>query len=207
MVRRLSPDDQFRGDTQVETALDSGDFSGTSTVSRDGSALFLWNPMSLALTRVDLETGDVTTGVGRAAAAADGPLSALGRWLTPTAAAKILLSSGIAQSPDGSRIYVLGIASGAGGGDFAGSAGLFVFDASSLAQVDHWAATADFVSLAVSADGRFVYAAGSPETSADGSQTSQAASITVFDASDGSVRLLAGQLGQGFILFPSTIVR
>jgi hypothetical protein len=207
VVRRLSPDDHVRGDTQVSTVLDTGEFNGTSAVSQDGSALFLWNPMSLVLTRVDLETGKVSTGEGQKTASADDPLSALGRWLTPTAAAKVLLSSGIALSPDGSRIYVLGISSGSSGDELAGSAGLFVFDASSLDQIDHWDATADFVSLAVSADGRFVYAAGSPETSASGASTSQAASITVFDAGTGAVRLLAGQLGQGFILFPSTVVR
>ena len=207
VVRRLSPDDRVLGDTQVSTVLDTGEFTGTSAVSQDGTALYLWNAMSLVLTRVDLETGKVSTGEGQQTASSGGPLAALGRWLTPTAMAKVLLSSGIALSPDGSRIYVLGISSGASGQEPAGSAGLFVFDAASLAQVDRWDATADFVSLAVSADGRFVYAAGSPEMSASGATTGQAASITVFDASDGSVRLVAGQLGQGFILFPSTIVR
>jgi DNA-binding beta-propeller fold protein YncE len=163
--------------------------------------------MSLVLTRVDLATGELTTGTGQVALAADDPLAALGRWLTPSAAAKVLLSSGIALSPDGTRIYALGIASGGSADRLPGSAGLFVFDTASLAQVDHWNATADFVSIAVSADGKFVYAAGSPEMGADGSSTTQAASITVFDATDGSVRLLAGQLGHGFILFPSTILR
>jgi hypothetical protein len=207
VVRRVSPDDRVLGDTQVSTVLDTGEFTGTSTVGRDGTALFLWNPMSLVLTRVDLETGKVSTGEGQKTASADGPLAALGRWLAPTAAAKVLLSSGIALSPDGTRVYAVGISGGTTGSEFAGSAGVFVFDAASLGQVDHWNPTADFVSIAVSADGQFVYAAGSPGASADGQQTSQPASITVFDASNGSVRLLAGQLGQGFILFPSTIVR
>lgn len=207
VVRRLGADDHVLGDTQVPTSLDIGDAGGTSMVSHDGSSLFLWNPMSLVLTRVDLATGELTTGTGQVALAADDPLAALGRWLTPSAAAKVLLSSGIALSPDGTRIYALGIASGGSADRLPGSAGLFVFDTASLAQVDHWNATADFVSIAVSADGKFVYAAGSPEMGADGSSTTQAASITVFDATDGSVRLLAGQLGHGFILFPSTILR
>ncbi len=208
VVRRLSANDHVIGDTQVSTPLDVGERGGgTSAVAPDGSALFLWSPMALVLTRVDLETGDVSTGKGETASAG-GPLTALGRWLTPTAAAKVLLSSGIAISPDGSRVYVIGVNSfGAGTDGATGSQGLFVFEASSLAQVDHWAPTADFVSIAVSADGRFVYAAGSPGATADGQANQQPASITVFDAGDGAVHLIAGQLGNGFLVFPSTIIR
>ena len=199
----------FVGETDVIGAGDlGGDTSATTAVSPDGTAIFLWNPTTRVLTRVDLTTGEASTGTGDVTADAGGPLGALGRWLTPTAAAKVLLSSGIAISPDGTRIYALGIESNvtaANGGP--GSAGVFIFDTANLRQLAHWEATADFVSLAVSADARFVYAAGSPQFNVGGTVTGQEASITVFDARDGSVRLIAGQLGRGFLLFPSTIVQ
>lgn len=209
ILRRVAMDGRVIGETDVIGAGDlGGDTSATTAVSPDGTAIFLWNPTTRVLTRVDLTTGEASTGTGDVTADAGGPLGALGRWLTPAAAAKVLLSSGIAISPDGTRIYALGIESNvtAANGD-PGSAGVFIFDTANLRQLAHWEATADFVSLAVSADARFVYAAGSPQFNVGGTVTGQEASITVFDARDGSVRLIAGQLGRGFLLFPSTIVQ
>ncbi len=209
IIRRVAGDGHVIGNTVVQAAGDlGGDASSTSAVSPDGRAVFLWDPTADVLTRVDLATGDTSTGTGQTTADLGGPLSALGRWLTPTAEAKVLLSSGIAISPDGSRVYALGISlDGVAGADTSGSAGVFVFDTSTMVQVAHWNPTADFVSLAVSRDGGIVYAAGSPQFNANGTSTTQAASITAFDASSGSIRLIAGQLGSGFLLFPSTIVR
>jgi hypothetical protein len=196
-------------DVRVIGSVDGGGAAGsTAAVSPDGRALFLWNPSTLVLTRVDLESGDVTTGAATAASSRPfDPLTALGRWLAPSAAAKVLLSSGIALSPDGTRIYALGVEPGATASDeFGGSTGVLVFDARSMANVGRWDPTADFVSLAVSPDGRFVYAAGSPRYSADGRVTNQPASVTVFDASSGEVRLIAGRLGNGFLVFPTTVL-
>lgn len=76
-----------------------------------------------------------------------------------------------------------------------------------MAQVDHWDSIADLVSIAVSGDGAFVYVAGSPEFNGNGSVTHQFASITVFEAQTGAIRLIAGQLGKGFLVLPSTTVR
>lgn len=200
-----------RGDGTVDdvratgTVDAGGDTGSTSAVSPDRRALFLWDPWRRALTRVDLANGEVRTGAATAAGPAD-PLTALGQWLTPPAEAKVLLSAAIAVSPDGTRVYALGVTSGATGDEFAGSAGIVVFDALSLVVLATWPPTADFVSVAVSADGRSVYAAGSPRVGADGRVTSQPASMTVFDAATGEVRLIAGQLGRAMLLFPSTIL-
>jgi hypothetical protein len=197
-VRRIGPDGASLGDTTASHA--AGIDGATSAVSPDGTALFVWNPQTLVLSRIDLASGVVSTAQGPAPTAqANGPLAALGRWLAPSAAAKMLLRSGIVFSPDGSRVYALGVK----GASFesSGSSGLFVFDAQAPKFVGRWEPTADFVSLAVSPDGRFVYAAGMPAFDASGNNTSQPASITVFNAADGTVRLIAGQLSYGLITF------
>jgi hypothetical protein len=81
---------------------------------------------------------------------------------------------------------------------------VFSFDSASLAPLANWPATADFVSLAISRDGRFVYAAGVPGVDSHGAPSGFGASITVYDTGDGSVRLLAGQLGHDEdLLFPA----
>jgi hypothetical protein len=57
-------------------------------------------------------------------------------------------------------------------------------------------APADLVSVGVSPDGRLVYVAGAPEVDASGARRIGApASLIVFDASDGRIRLIAGALG------------
>ncbi len=133
-----------------------------------------------------------------------GPLAAVGRWLAPPAAAKVYLQPGLVLSPDGSRLYALGVASEAGG--LAGSTGVFAFDSASLAPLGNWSPTADFISIAVSHDGRFVYAAGAPGVDAAGQRSGSAASITVYDTADGSVRLMAGQLDHDDLSFTRAVL-
>lgn len=196
-VRRIGADGAILGESNLSRVADlDGD---TSLVSPDGTALYVWNPASLVLSRVDLASGAVATAEGPAPTArADDPLSALGRWLAPSAAAKMLLRSGIVFSPDGTRVYALGVKESST--EFSASAGVYVFDPVGMTFIDRWNATADFVSLAVSPDGQFVYAAGMPPLAARGDDR-QPASITVFAAADGSVRLIAGQLSRGLITF------
>jgi hypothetical protein len=205
VIRRIRADGTLIADGTFSTAGIDG---ATSAASPDGSAMFLWNPLSLTLTRVDLATGNVTTGrAPSSAASSDGPLEALGRWLAPAAAAKVLLQSGIAISPDGQRVYAIGIHESQSGSEIGGSAGLFVFDSSSLGFVGHWDPTADFMSVAVSGDGTFVFAAGAAGVDADGKESDQPASVTVFNAADGTVRLVAGQLGSAAIWFTGATLR
>ena len=59
----------------------------------------------------------------------------------------------------------------------------------------HWQPTADFASIAVSADGRYLFAAAQGGVDASGRSSPNRASITVFDTTDGSVDLIAGNLG------------
>ena len=205
IVRRLGPDGALLGDRSVAATYVDGT---TAVVSPDGVSLFIWDPSGLVLTKVDLVTGDASTGqaLKPSAFSEPDPLAALGRWLAPAAEAKVILQSGIAISADGARIFTLGIDGSPTSPEMAGSAGVFVFDATSLAPTAHWGPTADFVSIALSRDGRFVYAAGGPDVGADGRDTGQPSSITVFDAADGTIRLVAGQLGQSMLTFPSSVL-
>jgi hypothetical protein len=154
------------------------------------------------LTAIDLATGEKTEGHGTTASAALDPLTAFGDWLAPAAAAKSILMGALVQSPDGTRIYAIGAASGGTPEDPSGSTGVFVFDAATLALVTHWDPVADLVSLAISADGRYLYATGLPGVDAAGRrELAQGASVIVLDVADGAVRRIAGQLGPGALTF------
>lgn len=110
-------------------------------------------------------------------------------------------------SPDGSRVYAIGVRSDATGPEAGGSTGAFAFDANTLATIAYYPPTADFVSLAVSGDGKYLYAAGLPGVDAAGQGNFRfSASITVFDTDDGSVRLIAGLLGGEMLSFGSAIL-
>ena len=74
--------------------------------------------------------------------------------------------------------------------------------------VGHWPPNADYVSLAVSEDGAFVYAAGMGGVDVEGLPAPDVKpSVTVFDATDGSIRLIAGQLDGHEQLFLAPVVR
>lgn len=201
-IRRFGPDGAVDGDLSVAGLPDSeGD---PTALSPDGRWLFAWDPTFGNLSRIDLDTGTTIQGHGATASLDDAPLSAIGKWLAPVVTAKSFLRGAIAMSPDGSRIYAIGLMPGTDARETSGSSGVYVFDAQSLDLVSRWQPTADFVSIATSADGSFVYAIGLPGVDAEGRrQLSQGASITVFDATNGSVRLIAGELGQVFLAFPS----
>jgi hypothetical protein len=85
---------------------------------------------------------------------------------------------------------------------------VYAFDASTLAPLGHWAAQAGFSSIAVSEDGRHVFAGapGGPTPTGDpGPQFG--ASITAYNTSDGSVALIAGRLGAYDFSFGDDICR
>jgi hypothetical protein len=72
---------------------------------------------------------------------------------------------------------------------------VYAFDASTLAPLGHWAAQADLTSIAISEDGRHVYAAADGGAPVPGRPAPEfGASITAYDTSDGSVAVIAGRL-------------
>lgn len=180
----------------------SGPEGGPSLSLHTATAAYSWDPVHRRIGRYDLATGAVTMGEAPepTAAAEQDWLAALARGLgesiAPPATAKVFLEPGLIASPDGSRIYALGVTAARG------SQGVFVFDATTLAPLDHWAPTADLTSMTISPDGRFVYAAGGAGRDARGNPSTDAASITVYDAAFGTVRLLAGDVGPSDVWFP-----
>lgn len=202
-VRRVGLDGSEAWRTPIPQV--QGEFIGGALVARSGDTLFVWDPVAAGLARVDLASGSLTTSQP-ATAAGSGPLDAvaalgqrLGRWIAPSALAKLLLDPGLVVSPDGSRVYAIGVTSSDPEGS--GSTGVFVFDAASLERIGNWEPTADFTSIAISADSQYVYASGLGGVNADGAPSRDGASVTVFDATDGSVRLIAGRLGSAEIWF------
>ena len=194
---------------------DVGRWTGFGVNSaRNGSDLFLWDPQARRLVRYDLATGRSDSATAPIIGAMDGPLDpiaafgrTIGHWLAPTAAAKIFLQPAIAISEDGTTLYALGID---GSAESLGSTGIDAFDigGDTLTFKSHWQPTADFISIATSADGAFVYATGMGRVDASGvGDDSIKPSVTVFDASDGSVRLLAGQLRGNDLYFLEPVVR
>ncbi len=188
---------------QAELGRGSGAEPGTADiVDRARGQIFHWSSETRTLSRIDLATGRVT-GTATALQASSGParpvdgLAALGRsvggWLAPSVMAKTILQPGIVLSPDGSRIYALGTTTPATTDP--GSTGVDVFDAVAMRPIDHWEPPADLVSVATSPDGRYVYVAGAPDVNASGERTGAPASLIVFEASTGSVRMIAGALG------------
>jgi hypothetical protein len=209
-VDRIGVDGKPVDRTEVPR-IDGGLFR--SIVTRQGDSLFLWDPVNARLTRFDLKSASVKSGTATAATPPATGLDALaalgrglGRWMAPSVVAKVLLEPAMVVSPDGTRIYALGV-DPPSGEDTVGSTGIYVFDADSLEPAGRWAPTADFASLAISPDGRYLYAAGQPGVDAAGNVSANEASITVYSTADGSINLIAGRLGTSMLLFPGTIAR
>ena len=76
-----------------------------------------------------------------------------------------------------------------------GPGAIVVLDGESLDVLATWPATAAFSSLALSRDGGSLYALGGASVDSSGQPTGEPASLTVYDASTGAVRLICGELG------------
>jgi hypothetical protein len=209
-VRRTGLDGTAIADTEVPWTF--AEFSLGSLDARSGDSVLIWDPIAAVLARVDLGTGELKVSSSASASEPGGPLEAVaalgrhvGQWIAPPVAAKSQLLPGMVLSPDGRRVYAIGVSSP--GATDRGSSGIFAFDATNLARLGMWAPTADFSSIAVSADGLFVYAAAQGGVDAAGRTSPNGSSVTVFDTSDGSVRLIAGALGSSDLRFANSTLR
>jgi hypothetical protein len=204
-LRRVAADGTSLGsESMPRTGFIDGD---TTAVSPDGQTFYAWDPGSWTLTRIDLATGTRSDKRLVSGAASVDPMTALGRWLAPTADAKSILRGALVSSPDGSRLYVLATQPVVDDRRPTGSAGILVVDAATLEVLDHWPPNADLISIALSADGSLLYAAGLPGVDASGApRSAQGASVTVYDTATGQEQLVAGQLGSSMLSFPRSIV-
>ena len=203
-VRRVDLAGGPLGDTSIPSELQT--YPLASALDPRANALFLWSGVTRSIARIDLSTGALTGPLTAPVASAAGAWAALGAvaggisdWIARPATAKVFLQPGLVVSADGSRVYALGLAHPEPGP--LQSTGVYVFEGATLRQVAHWSPTADYISLALSADGKLLYAAGA---SGDLSVPASAqASVTVFDTASGKIRAIAGQLGESAVFFPS----
>jgi hypothetical protein len=208
VLRRVDAAGRRLADVDVAGALGSARYlgEGATVASPVDGMLYAWDPFARRLTAIDTVTGTARSadGIGDAGAAAPldvlaGLPRALGRLLVPAAIAKTYLDPSIAASPDGRRLYLLGTSADAFESAGGASLGVRVVDAAALTVVATWAPTADLDSIAMSADGRYVLAAGAAGVDATGAEAPWEASITAWDATTGEVRAIAGRLGSSFV--------
>ena len=192
-VRRLTTKGESLGDLPVTGMPISDQYPPIAIVDTAARAAFVWDPERHAAARVDLDGGTVALST-----VPDSMLPPRSQSERPMG---IWPSPGLVLSPDGARLYALGMSPGS---ERAGSStGIWVFGARTLDLLDHWEPRANLVSLAVSADGRFVYAAGAQGFDVEGHETSWPASVTVYDAASGEIQVVYGAVSQEtWITFP-----
>ena len=184
-MRRLTADGRSLGDLPIGgPELPGG--TPVTIVDRTRRAVYLWDPMRHFVSRVDIDDGRAHEGAV--------PESMLPGDRERSNGGVIGIDPGLVASPDGTRLFALGLTSGPG--EMGASTGVWVFDADSLELLDHWAPRALLTSLAASADGRFVYAAGAAGHDAAGIPNPRwTASVTVYNAVTGSIEVLYGAIG------------
>lgn len=157
-------------------------------------AIFIWDSWRHEIFRVGIDDGLVNRG-----AVSDSVLPGDRR---PGDRGYLGADPGLVASPDGRRLYALGV--GPGPGQVSTSTGVWVFDTTTLSVLDHWEPRALLTSLAVSADGHFVYAAGAAGFDLEGRENPWPASVTVYDATSGEIQVVYGAVAQDtWVSFPN----
>lgn len=200
-LQLIGPDGQAAGRVPIVGTWPR--YLGEPLFDRANGAVYLWDPIGLALFRVDLQrmtservvfdpAAELTTGVAPGGGTArpdwhdaDSPLSAFGY-------------GEIAGAADGSRLYLLGLEEGViTGGQSQASRGIFVVDRATLALVDRWAPAANYQMLAMALDDRAVAASSFAGSAADGRPAPWQNALTLHDPVDGRVIAQFGRLGDG----------
>ncbi len=192
-VRQVAASGEAGAELAIPGDNGGGYYPTTPVFDPARRAVLIWETLRHTLTRVGVDDGRIDeSSVPESMLAGDG--RSVRGW--PGA------DSGLVVSPDGLRLYALGIRSS--GGESDRSTGVWVFDADTLALLDHWEPRALLMSLAVSTDGRFVYAAGASGLDVEGRQNPWPASVTVYDAISGEIQVVYGAVGRDIWLsFPS----
>lgn len=194
VVQRVTTAGESFDDLVIGQPLSDTGQPATTTIDRARRAVFIWNPQLHALARVGIDDGQVLAGQVPDSQVPGGRSPGDGRYPG--------VEPGLALSPDGQRLYALGI--GPASGRAGASTGVWVFDPDTLGVLDHWAPRALLTSLAVSADGRFVYAAGASGLDVDGHENPWPASVTVYDAVTGEIQVVYGAVARDtWVSFPA----
>ena len=193
VVRRIGIDGQSAG--WIDLGDDLANYYPTPVIHPPTRTLYIWNPSEHSMSRTGLEDGSKIR--------VEVPERDLPGERSYPGASYIGAEPSVVLSPDGRRLYAIGVLRG--DSEVGASSGVWVFDAASLELLDHWPAPAFFISLAVSADGRFVYASGAPNHEPSGRQSSWPSSMTVYDAENGQVEVIHGQVGRDFWLSLPTL--
>jgi hypothetical protein len=162
----------------------------------DGTTLFLWDPFSHRVARVNIPAARLdVAAVIQMPTAAQEPLDQFARWLSawiaPSAMAKIMLEPALALSSDGRLLYVVAM-SGDGITAPGHASTIHVLDAGSLALRDTWTVEPDVVSIGIAPDGESIIVGvlgEAPELVAPD------ASVMVLDADTGKPRARYHGLG------------
>jgi hypothetical protein len=187
-VRRLTADGVSLGDVPIGAARTDGTSAASTVVDRARRSVVMWDPFRHLLSRVDVDDGRVHEGVVSE--------SMLPGDRRPSGRGWIGVDPGLVASVHGTRLFALGLSSGPS--EVGTSTGVWVFDAETLELLDHWEPRALLTSLAVSADGRFVYASSAAGYDIDGRENPRwPASVTVYDATTGEIVVLYGRIGEG----------
>jgi hypothetical protein len=187
-LRRIGRDGVSLGDIVIDASQFGGAFPPSVIVDRRNRSIYLWHPRDHRLLRVDADTGTIEDAIV--------PPSMLpgGAAQTPELG-YFHGDSMIVLSPDGRRLYALGIT---GATNRPGTpSGIWVFATDPLELIGHWEPRAFLESLAVSADGRFVYAVGAPGYDASGRTNPWPSSVIVHDAVTGEAQVIYGAVSRG----------
>ena len=173
-------------DVPLRVTQGVGQYQFSIALDRARRGVVSWDPVKHSLARVSVDDGEVVEReVARSMLPEEQPGDRGGYFGA---------DPGIVLSPDGLRLYALGFARGPS--DSGKPTGVWVFDAQTLNLIDHWAPRAMLTSIAVSADGRFVYAAGANGFDVLGNQTPWPGSVTVYDALTGQIQVIYGAVSR-----------
>lgn len=196
----VSPDSEtlsiriIDGDGRVISSADlpsGGAFEGAPLLDRANGFLYFWSPSSLLLTRLDVATMNVVTAAfDPAAASTAGVATGGGQPPDWHELDSIMARSSFPQlvgEVGGSRLFLVGAGpSPAGESPFQRSLGIYVADGATLALLDRWAPAANYVTLSNPLPG-LVVAIGQANVDADGRPAPWLGTLTVHDATTGSI--------------------